>query len=166
MRRAALFLTAAALVVGAANLSAQTVNFSGTWTPVVDPNAAGGGGGGGGGGRGGAAGPMTITMDAKTMTITRTTQAGENKTVYNLDGSDSKNTMMGRGGAATEVISKAKVDGGKVIVSTTQDRNGTSVTTTVTYWLDGGKLVSSTLSSAPGRDGSAPVARMTTYTKG
>jgi hypothetical protein len=159
MRRAALFLTAAALVVGAANLSAQTVNFSGTWTPVVDPNAPAGRGGGGNG-------PMTITMDAKTMTITRTTQAGETKAVYNLDGSDSKNMMAGRNGAAgTEVISKAKLDGGKVIVSTTQDRNGTSVTTTVTYWLDGGKLMSSSLSNQPSRDGGAPVAQVRTYTK-
>ncbi len=164
MRRAALFLTAAALVVSAANLSAQTVNFSGAWTPVVDPNA-GGGGGGGGRGRGGAAGPITITMDAKTMTITRTQGGNEVKTVYNLDGTDSKNSQMGPGGAATEVVSHAKLDGGKVIVTTTQDRNGTSVTNTVTYWLDGGKLVQSSLSSAPGRDGSAPVARVTTYTK-
>jgi len=150
-------LAAAVTLLGAANLSAQTVNFSGTWTPVVDPNAPAG--------RGGGNGPMTITMDAKTMTITRTTQAGEQKTVYNLDGSDSKNTMMGRGGAATEVISKAKLDGGKVIVSTTRDFNGTSTTTTDTYWLDGGKLMRSSLSNQPARDGSPPVARVTTFTK-
>lgn len=162
MRRSALFLTAAALVVGAANLSAQTVNFSGTWTPVVDPNAPPPQGRGGGGGNG----PMTITMDAKTMTITRTTQAGETKTVYNLDGSDSKNTMAGRNGAAgVEVISKAKLDGGKVIVSTTRDFNGTANTTTDTYWLDGDKLIRSSIGNQPGRDGGAPVARVTTFTK-
>ena len=40
------FLTAAALVVGAANLSAQTPNFAGTWTRIVDPNAPAMGGGG------------------------------------------------------------------------------------------------------------------------
>ncbi len=39
MRRTVFFLTAAALVVGAANLAAQTPNFAGTWTRIVDPNA-------------------------------------------------------------------------------------------------------------------------------
>ena len=50
---------------------------------------------------------VTIAQDAKTITITRTTQQGETKSVYNLDGSESKN-CDGRGGAATDVISHAK----------------------------------------------------------
>ena len=39
MRRTAFFLTAAALVIGAAHLAAQTPNLAGTWTLIVDPNA-------------------------------------------------------------------------------------------------------------------------------
>ena len=64
MRRAVMFLAATA-VLATANLSAQATSFAGTWTPVVDPNAAAPQGRGGG-----AAGPMTISQDAKTMTIT------------------------------------------------------------------------------------------------
>ena len=42
---------------------------------------------------------MTITQDSKTLTITRTTRGGESKHVYNLDGSESRNTIAGgRGG--------------------------------------------------------------------
>ena len=134
MRRMAIALTAATLLVSA-GLSAQAPALSGHWTLVPDPNAAppagGGGGGGKGGGRGGGAQGFcgmecTIAQDAKTLTVTRTTQAGEQKAVYNLDGSDSKNMVPGRqGGAPTEVVSKAKVEGSKIVISTTRDFNGT-----------------------------------------
>ena len=43
MRHMALVLAAAALVVGAANLSAQTPNFAGTWTRIVDRERPGDG---------------------------------------------------------------------------------------------------------------------------
>src|ERR1051325_7244198 len=108
MRRAALMGLAAVAFV-ASNAFAQATNFAGTWNMVQDPaqQQAAGGRGGFGGGMGAT---FTITQDAKTLTITRTTQNGESKTVYNLDGSDSKNMMQGRGGA-TEQISNAKWEG-------------------------------------------------------
>jgi hypothetical protein len=151
MRRAAT-LAAAFVMLGAATLSAQAANFSGTWTRDTTGMGAMNGGGGGGRQGGGGGGPITITMDAKTMTITRTTPNGEMKTIYNLDGSDSKNTTQGRGGAV-EVVSKAKWDGSKLVVTSSQDMNGTAVTRTVTYSLDVGMLVQTT--TGPGRDGTA-----------
>ena len=161
MRRTALFLTAAFLMVSAANLSAQSASFAGTWTPVVDPNAAASGGRGMGGG-----GPMTITQDAKTMTISRSFNGNEMKSVYNLDGSDSKNTGMGRGGnPGMEMISHAKWDGAKLVITTPRTgQDGTVTTSTATYSMDGDKLMVS--NTRPGRNGGDPTTNTTTYTKG
>jgi hypothetical protein len=119
MRRISFVAAAIAtfLVVG---LSAQKADLSGKWTLVPDPAAAAGGGGGGrGGGRGGGGfcgQECTITQDATTLTVTRTTQAGEQKATYKLDGSESKNP--GRGGA--EVVSKAAWEGPKIVIQTAQ----------------------------------------------
>jgi hypothetical protein len=132
------FATAMAATLFVAGLSAQgNPNFSGKWTLVPGDAAAapggggapgggapggGGPGGGRGGGRGGGGGGFcgqecTITQDASTITITRMGPNGDVKTVYKLDGSESKNEQQGRGGA-TEVVSKAKWDGGKLSIST------------------------------------------------
>jgi len=120
---------------------AQATNFAGKWTPDAEKTAAAragagggaaaGGGGRAGGGRGGGmagGGDMTITQDAKTLTITRTGPNGETSTVYNLDGTESKVTM-----GQNEATVKVKWDGAKMIVSqTSQGQNGPQ--TTVTTW--------------------------------
>jgi hypothetical protein len=94
-------MSSAALVFGATTVSAQAKpSFAGAWTVVVDPNAAPAPGRGGG--RGGLGQAATIAQDAKTLTVTRTTQNGEVKTVYNLDGTDSKNTMTFGGNAVEQ----------------------------------------------------------------
>jgi hypothetical protein len=141
MRRVAAVLGTAAVVLWAATAFAQAPNFAGSWAPDADKNpapAAGGGGGGrAGGGRGGG-GPMTITQDAKTLTITRSMGGNDVKTVYNLDGSDSSNTAPGRGGAAgTPQVSNAKWDGAKLVV-TTHGANGDTVQS---WYMDGADLV-------------------------
>ena len=114
MRRNFLMAGALALVLAVPAANAQDKpNFSGSWTLVPDPNAPTGGRGGGGG-LGQAA---TITQDAKTLTVTRTTQQGEVKTVYNLDGSESKNMMSMRGGQV-EQVSKATWKGKELLITT------------------------------------------------
>ena len=138
MRRNVLMAGALALVLAVPAANAQDKpNFSGTWNRVTDPNAAPTGGRGGG--RGGIGMTATITQDAKTLTITRTTQNGEVKTVYNLDGSDSKN-MAGRAGQQTEQVSNAKWDGNKLVI-TTKTANGDRVSS---WYLEGGELVQET----------------------
>jgi hypothetical protein len=144
---------------------AQATSFAGSWTMVPDPNAAGGGGGGGGRGGGGMllGQAATVTQDDKMLTITRTTQNGEVKMVYNLDGSDSKNMVAGRGGQ-TEQVSKAKWDGGKLMISTTLVMGENTVTRTQTLALDGsGQLV--VTSTGPGRGGEVMTTTQT-YKKG
>ena len=133
MRRMSWLATAAVMTLFVAGLSAQgKPDFSGKWTLVPDPAAAaapapGGGGPGGGGGRGGGRGgggggqfcgqECTITQDATTLTVTRTTPGGEQKAVYKLDGSESKNSQAGRGGETTEVVSKAAWEGNNIAIS-------------------------------------------------
>ena len=140
MRRVTAVLSVAAVVLWAAAAFAQGKDFSGKWAPDAEKNAAaaGAGGGGGGGGRGGGrggGGPMTITQDAKTLTIEREGPNGATKTVYNLDGSPSKNT--GRGG---EVESMAKWDGAKLVI-TTKGANGDTVSS---WYMEGANLVQET----------------------
>jgi len=161
MRRNALIVGALSLVFAASIAQAQDKpNFSGSWTLVVDPNAPAPGRGGGGG-LGQAA---TLTQDAKTLTVTRTTQNGEVKLVYNLDGSDSKNMMMGRGGQ-TEQISKAAWEGSTLVITTTFSMGENTVTRTQKFSLDtSDQLVVATTS--PGRGGGEPVTTTQTYKKG
>ena len=161
MRRNFLMAGALALVLAVPAANAQDKpNFSGSWTLVVDPNAPAPGRGGGGG-LGMAA---TLTQDAKTLTITRTTQQGEVKTVFNLDGSESKNMMMGRGGQ-TEQVSKAVWEGNTLVVTTNFTMGENAVTRTQKFMLDAtGQLVVSTTS--PGRGGGEPTTTTQTYKKG
>ena len=163
MRRNAMVVGALSLVFAASVAQAQDKpNFSGSWTVIADPNAAGGGGGGRGGG-GGLGQAATITQDAKTLTVTRTTQNGEVKLVYNLDGSDSKNMVQGRGGQ-TEQVSKATWDGNKLVISTTLTMGENTVTRTQTMSLDAsGQLVVTV--SGPGRGGEV-MTNTQTYKKG
>ena len=161
MRKNALILGALAVVVAAAPAVAQDKpNFSGSWTLVVDPNAAPPGGRGGMGGLGQAA---TLSQDDKTLTITRTTPNGEVKMVYSLDGSESKNMVQGRGGQM-EQVSIAKWDGTKLVITTNLQMGGNAVTRTQTYSLDAsGQLV--VVSSGPGRGGEMMTTTLT-YKKG
>ena len=133
MRRNALVVGALSLVLAATTAMAQQPSFAGSWTLVPDPNATGGRGG------------------------------GEVKLVYNLDGSDSKNMVMGRGGQ-TEQVSKASWDGAKLVISTTLAMGENTVTRTQTLALDeSGQLVVTT--TGPGRGGEQ-MTNTQTYKKG
>ena len=138
MRRIATMMTAAAVVLFAAGMTAQgKPNFSGKWT--MDPASApqsGGGGGGGGRGMGGRGGggwgqTFTLTQDATTLKVERMQGPATVTETFKLDGSDSKNTLppMREGGAATDVVSKAMWDGDKIVItsSRTVNMNGTEM---------------------------------------
>jgi len=130
MKVARIGIIATAVFAVATLAFAQKPDFSGTWT--LDPEAsgtaggaaAGGGGGGGGRGGGGLLGQSgTIKQTPDTLTIDRT--MGENKVTasYKLDGTESKNTMMGRGGTPMESVSTAKWDGSKLIITSKVGEN-------------------------------------------
>jgi hypothetical protein len=160
MKRMTAMLSAAALVVLTAGLMAQATNFAGKWTRQEDAAGAAAPGGGRGG-RGGFGQEVTITQDAKTITFDYM-GGGQNpapmKRVYNLDGSESKNTMN-FGGNAVEQVSKATWEGGKLVITTTM-QNGESKQV---LSLTGGNLVVE--QTAPGRGGGAPTTTSITYKK-
>jgi hypothetical protein len=163
MRRATAVWTVVTAIGVVAGIAAQTTpNFAGKWTLVPDATAPQAGGRGGGM-FGGLGTDPVIAHDAKTLTITRTTQAGEIKSVYNLDGSDSKNTMT-FGENSIDLVSKAKWADGKLAITTTSNFNGNTFETTMTLSLDGGSLiVESTRPDFQG--GRSPVTTKLTYKK-
>jgi len=150
MRR---LLTLAALIAATTIAAAQAPpNFAGKWTLIPDPNATGGG-------MGGLGQEATITQDGSTITITRTTQMGTFTSIYKLDGTESKNTMMGRGGTPSEAVSVAKFDGGKLTITTKRDMGGQMVETTETWSVAGSVL---TIESTGGRGPAKRVYKKTT----
>jgi hypothetical protein len=144
MKRARVGIIAAAVFAVASMAFAQAKpDFSGTWTldaeasGMAAPPAGGGGGGRGGGALGNGA---TVKQTADALTIERT--MGENKVVinYKLDGTESKNTMMGRGGTPVESVSTAKFDGPKLTIVSKQDMGGQMVESTSVWTVSGSTL--------------------------
>jgi hypothetical protein len=172
MRRLTTLAATAAFIVSIAiSAFAQAkTDFSGKWTldPASAPAPAAGGGGGGGrggGGRGGGGGlgqEFTITQDANTLTITRDQGGQPVSLVYKLDGSESKNTVAGRGGQQ-EQVSKTMWMTNKLMITTKLDFGGNTVEQTRTLSMEGGNLVVE--QSQPGRDGGAPQTQKLIYKK-
>ena len=170
MRRNFLVVAVVLMFGAAASLAAQAKpDFSGKWTmdPASAPAPPGGGGGGGrGGGRGGGGGgfgqEFTAKQDAGTLTITRSQGDNTVTTTYKLDGSESKNTVQGRGGAQ-EQVSKAMWDGAKLVITTQLNFGGNAIEQKQTLSMEGGNLVVE--QSRPGRDGGAPTVTKLVYKK-
>jgi hypothetical protein len=130
---------------------------------------AGGGGGGGGGGRGGGGGGLgfgqefTAKQDAKMLTITRMQGDQTVTATYNLDGSESKNMVAGRGGQQ-EQVSKAAWEGNKLSITTTLNFGGNSVEQKRVLSIEGGNLVIE--QTQPGRGGGEATTTKLVYKKG
>jgi hypothetical protein len=155
-------LTVVAVTLATALTLAQAPpNFAGKWTVVPDPSAAGGDRGGMGGALGQEA---TMTQDASSLTITRTTPMGTFTSTYKLDGSESRNTLNVQGNSVDQV-STAKWDGGKLNVNTKMDFGGNLVETSMVMSLDaaGNLVVDSTRPDFQG--GGAPITTHATYKK-
>ena len=143
MKLARVGVIATAVLAVATLAWAQKTDFSGTWT--LDPEASGApaGGGGGRGGRGGilGMGPTVVKQSATELTVELTGQDGTKSTrTYKLDGTESKNSIMGRGGQAMEAVSTAKWDGPKLTVVTKQQFNDQAFETTEVWSLAGNVL--------------------------
>jgi hypothetical protein len=146
MKLARVGVIAAAVLAVATLAWAQKPDFSGTWTldPAASEGGAGGAPGGGGGGRGGGRGGLgqggTVKQTADALTVERT--VGENKitSTYKLDGSESKNSMMGRGGQAVESVSTAKWDGPALVITTKMDMGNGPQESTQKWSVNGSTL--------------------------
>src|SRR4051812_34209999 len=151
--------TMAVILPFAARPQAQAKpDFSGTWTldpAKSDPPPQGRGGGGG-------AGTLTIKQTATELTVQSEGRQGPQTMTYKLDGSESKNEQMGRGGAQT-IVSKAKWDGATLVIESSREIQGMSITTKeVRSLAPGGKemKVETTIQTPQGEQ-----KRNTVYTK-
>lgn len=170
MKVARVGVIGAAVLAVATLAWAQKADFSGTWTldaaasgmpgggapgggapgggapgggaPGGGAPGAGGGGGGRGGGRGGilGMGPTTVKQSATELTVEST--MGDNKVTrtYKLDGTESKNTMTGRGGQTMESVSTAKWDGQALVIVSKQNMGDQTVETTERWTVNGSTL--------------------------
>jgi hypothetical protein len=152
MKLARVGVIAAAVLAVATLAWAQKADFSGTWTLDAEASGApagGGGGGGRGGGRGGLGQGGTVKQTADALTVERT--MGDNKvtSTYKLDGTESKNSAMGRGGAAVESVSTAKWEGPALVIVTKADMgNGPQETTQ--KWTVAGSVLTIETTNARG----------------
>ena len=148
MKLARVGVIAAAVLAVATLAWAQKTDFSGTWTLDAEasgapaggaPGAGGGGGGRGGGGRGGLGQGGMVKQTATELTVER--QVGENKVTatYKLDGTESKNSVMGRGGAV-EAVSVAKWEGPALVIVTKSDMGNGPQESTQKWSLAGNVL--------------------------
>ena len=164
MKRAISAICAVALAFAAVStaMAQSKPNFAGKWTLVPDPNAAANPAGTRGRGFGGLGQNPVVTQDEKTLTVVSTTQMGEMKTVYNLDGSESKNPLT-FGENTIDRVSKVKWDGAKLVIATTMNVQGNAIESTQTWSLDAsGALVVESTSSI----GGTPTTTKSTFKKG
>jgi hypothetical protein len=149
MKVARVGVIAAAILAVATVASAQKPDFSGTWTldPASAPPAGGGGRGGGGGALGN--GPATVKQTADALTIERTMGDAKVTLTYKLDGTESRNMMMGRGGQPADSLSIAKWDGPRLTIVTKQEMDG-QVTESTQVWTVAGNTLTVETTSARG----------------
>jgi hypothetical protein len=122
MRRALGLAAIAAFVLPLAARAQSKPDFTGTWTvdpAKSDPVPAG---------RGAASGTLTIKQTGQEVLFVNEGRQGPQLLMYRLDGSESTNQVVGRGGT-TPLKSKAKWDGSSLVVETTRELNGISIAT-------------------------------------
>ena len=144
MKLARVGMMAAAIVAVAAVALAQKPDFSGTWTLEAAAAPAGGGGGGALGN-----GPATVKQTADALTVERTMGDAAGTVTYKLDGSDSRNMLIGPGGRAADSLSTAKWDGARLTIVTRQELDG-QVTESTEVWTVEGRSLSVETTSARG----------------
>src|SRR6185369_3503436 len=87
-------------------------SFTGTWKLTSDPSAGMF-----------VASQLVTADDGKVMTLTSTSQMGESKTIFNLDGSAAKSPLEFNGNTIDRTT-KAAWDGAKLVLTTTSDFGG------------------------------------------
>jgi hypothetical protein len=131
--RTAILLSAAIATVAAAQAKP---NLSGKWTldpaspsPRVPATGVGWGQ------------EFTATQDANSLTVEYAQGQNPVKLIYKLDGSNSTNTLPGRGGQPRTEVSKAAWDGARLNITTsTADAAGTAVEFKRVVSLEGSTL--------------------------
>jgi hypothetical protein len=133
----------AAIFAVAAVAWAQKPDFSGTWTldPAGTPAASGGGSGALGNG------PSTVRQTADALTIERTMGDDRVTLTFKLDGTDSRNMMVGDGGQLADSLSTARRDGPRLTIVTKQEIDGKVAESTEVWTVEGSTLTVETASA-------------------
>jgi hypothetical protein len=107
---------------------------------------------------------VVVAQDATQMTVTTTSQMGEFKTTYKLDGSVGQSPLDFQG-TLVERNTKAMWNGGKLTLTTTSDMNGQTVEfkSVLSLGADGAMTVESTFPDFQG--GGAPITMKAVYKK-
>ena len=152
MKRAFSFI-AALVFFGVVVAAQEKPNFAGTWKLAgapADPFTAP---------------QMVVVQDAKTITVTATSQMGEIKTPFNLDGTQVR-APLEFNGQSFDRVTTAAWTGSKLVLTTKSEFNGQSFETKLIWTLntDGTLLVESTRPDFQG--GGGPVTGKATYKKG
>jgi hypothetical protein len=143
MKLARMGLIAAAIVAAATAAWAQKPDFTGTWTldPASAPAAAGEGGSALGNG------PATVKQTADALSIERTMGEATVTLTYKLDGTESRNMMMGSGGQPADSLSTARWDGPRLTIVTKQEMDGQVTEYNQVWTAEGSTLTVETTTS-------------------
>ena len=151
MKRAFSFIVVLALL-GTTVFAQDKPNFAGTWklaSTAADQFTAP---------------QMVVVHDAKMITVTASSQMGEFKTPFNLDGTEAK-APLEFNGQSFDRVTKAAWTGNTLVLTTKSEFNGQVFETKMTWTLntDGTLLVAST---RPDFQGGGSVTGKATYKKG
>jgi hypothetical protein len=151
MSRALALGLVAALILPFAPRAQSRPDFTGTWTMDASRSQLPqmGRGGRGGGGRGAGGGSLTQVIKQTAADLTIEIQGGplSRTAVYKLDGSPTTN----EGGRGATITSKTRWDGAKLIIESTREIQGFSLSTTETRSLEAGgkEMVVETTAATP-----------------
>jgi hypothetical protein len=154
MKRALFFAVALAVPLTVASLSAQEKpNFAGTWKlaseagdPFTSPQ-------------------LVVVQNAKTLTVTSTSQMGEIKTTYNLDGTEAR-SPLDFNGTTIDRVTKAAWSGSKLVLTAISDFNGQTFEVKSTWTLNADGTLLSETTRPDFQGGGAPTTTKSTYKKG
>ena len=155
MRRTSLLSIAALSLIGSTASAQAKPSFGGKWTILPDSSASAQQQGvpRGGAAMGGLSEAATITQDDKTISIARELTVGPMTSVFNLDGSESRQSLDIGNGNVVDLTLKSKWEGSKLLTSTWVNVQGQSFEIVLNLWLDDkGNLVSEHVTPAMGNN--------------
>jgi|SwirhirootsSR2_FD_contig_31_14766610_length_729_multi_2_in_0_out_0_2 hypothetical protein len=152
MKRVLSLVVLSVTVAGALVAGQEKPNFSGTWklsTEAADMFTPP---------------QLTVTQDVKTMTVTSTSQMGEFKTLYSLDGTETK-SPLDFNGTTIERVTKTTWDGNKLVLTITSNFDGQSFESKAVWALGTDGTLQIDLTRPDFQGGGGPVTTKASYKK-
>jgi hypothetical protein len=150
-------LSVAAVVLAAFSALPAAVqdkpNFAGTWKLTSEA-----------GGDPFTSPQLVVTQDAKLLTVTTSSQMGEIKTVYNVDGSEAS-SPLDFGGGSIDRTTRMSWEGTKLVMTTKADFGGMPFETKAVWTLDAGGTLMVETTRPDFMGGGGPVTTKGSYKK-